>query len=1195
MSGTETGWQFWIDRGGTFTDIVALSPEGKLSTAKLLSVDPARYDDAAVHGMRTFLNLKASDGFPAQRVSAIKVGTTVATNALLERKGERTALATTVGLGDVLRIGTQHRPRLFDLNIKLPEMLYERVVEIPGRVSAQGEVLAPFDIKRATDLLAALYTDGFKALAIVLMHADRFPDHEQQLEKIAAKIGFTQISVSHRVNPVMKIVGRGDTTVADAYLSPVLRRYVDGLTAKTNNAKLYFMQSSGGLASAERFQGKDAVLSGPAGGVVGAGETARAAGFDHIVGFDMGGTSTDVSHIAGEIERAYDTTVAGVRLRVPMMKIHTVAAGGGSICSFDGLRLKVGPESAGSHPGPASYRKGGPLTVTDCNVLLGKVQPDFFPRVFGPNGDQPLDAEIVRAKFNTLADSISKATGTTRTPESLAKDFIAIAVDNMARAIKRVSVEQGHDISDHALACFGGAGGQHACLIAETLDIGTVIVHPLAGVLSALGIGLARQSVTKQQTIETVLTAENLPHIESVLNKLNTAAKGELAHDVGNATVAATQRVHLRADGSDTALAIAWANLDDMRAAFVSAYTKKFGFAPDKPTIVCERAEVEVTEAKAATLPTSTFAPTATAPAKPATQNDGWPIYVRDDLPLNCRIIGPALIAETNATTVVEAGWHATVIADGHLVLTRDQGHQAQKKVTPVRDPAMIEIFNNLFMSIAEHMGAVLQSTARSVNIKERLDFSCAVFDGGGNLIANAPHMPVHLGSMGDSVRAVREKHGPTMRDGDSYVLNAPYNGGTHLPDITVVTPVMRKGHAAPLFFVACRGHHADVGGITPGSMPPTSTTIDQEGVLLDNIALVRSGTFLDADIRAHLTGGTYPARSVDQNIADLKAQAAATTIGAQQLLTTCDKYGLDVVQAYMGHVQDYAEAAVRRAIGKLKSGSRTCPMDDGSEITVNVTIDRAKSQAIVDFTGTSPQRPTNFNAPRSICRAAVLYVFRTLIDEDIPLNDGCMRPITLIIPPGSMLDPKHPAAVVAGNVETSQIVCDALYGALGVLAASQGTMNNFTFGDAKHQYYETIAGGSGAGPGFHGTSAVQTHMTNSRLTDPEVLEWRFPVVLERFAIRKNSGGPGQFTGGDGVERTLRFLAPMTASILSGRRATHPFGLNGGGNAKAGTTIVTRSNGDTENLGATASVVLQTGDSITIATPGGGGYGAASF
>lgn len=1187
----QTKWQFWIDRGGTFTDIVAVSPDGALTTTKLLSNDPAHYSDAAVHGMRTVLGLAKTDPFPAERVAAIKVGTTVATNALLERKGARTALAITAGLADVLRIGTQHRPRLFDLNITLPEMLYARVVEIPERMSAHGEVLTTLDEKKARDLFASLYTDGYQSIAIVLMHADRFPDHEQRLEKIAAEIGFAQISVSHRVNPVMKIIGRGDTTVADAYLSPILRRYVDGLTAQTNSAKLYFMQSSGGLASDARFHGKDAVLSGPAGGVVGAGETARAAGFDKIVGFDMGGTSTDVSHIAGEIERAYDTTVAGVRLRVPMMKIHTVAAGGGSICSFDGLRLKVGPESAGSHPGPASYRKCGPLTVTDCNVLLGKIQPAFFPSVFGPDANEPLDAEIVRTKFDALAQSISKTTGIARSAESLAEDFIAIAVDNMARAIKRVSVEQGHDMSDHALACFGGAGGQHACLVAETLEINTVIVHPLAGVLSALGIGLARQSAAKQQTIERTLALENLTHIETAFAILTAQATSELARDVGAADITIIKRIHLRAEGSDTALPVTWGPLEEMQTLFTASYRKKFGFAPDRATLICERVEVEATEAKTNTLSAATFAPTSRTTPKPAAHAHGRPIYRRDELPLDCIITGPALIAEANATTMVEAGWQAAVIADGHLVLTRTATANTRRTVTTGRDPAMIEIFNNLFMSIAEHMGAVLQSTARSINIKERLDFSCAVFDGNGNLIANAPHMPVHLGSMGDSVRAVREKHGATMRAGDSFVLNAPYNGGTHLPDITVVTPVMGTAQTAPLFYVACRGHHSDVGGITPGSMPPTSTSIHDEGVLLDNIPLVHNGVFLDAELRAALGGGPFPARNIDQNIADLKAQAAATTIGAEQLLATCTKYGLDVVQAYMGHVQDYAEAAVRRAIGKLSSGTRTCPMDDGGEIMVRVTIDQTRHHAIVDFTGTSPQRPTNFNAPRSICRAAVLYVFRTLIDEDIPLNDGCMRPITLIIPPGSMLDPQHPAAVVAGNVETSQIICDALYGALGVLAASQGTMNNFTFGDATHQYYETIAGGAGAGPNFDGASAVQTHMTNSRLTDPEVLEWRFPVVLERFAIRKNSGGVGLHTGGDGVERTLRFHAPMTASILSGRRNSCPFGLAGGADAKPGLTTIHRNDGTTEILGPTASANLKAGESITIATPGGGGFG----
>ncbi len=1183
-------WQFWIDRGGTFTDIVAVSPAGALTTSKLLSVDPAHYDDAAVHGMRKILGLRTHESFPREHVAAIKVGTTVATNALLERKGERTALAVTAGFGDALRIGTQNRPRLFDLNIVLPDMLYSRVIEITERISAHGEVLTLFDKDRARDQLAAVRREGYNALAIVLMHADRYPAHEKMLERLAHAAGFGQISVSHQVNPVMKIIGRGDTTVADAYLSPVLRRYVDTLQAKTNGAPLYFMQSSGGLAAAARFSGKDAVLSGPAGGVVGALETARGAGYHQVIGFDMGGTSTDVSYIAGEPERAYETSVAGVRLRVPMMKIHTVAAGGGSICGFDGLRLSVGPGSAGSHPGPASYRKGGPVTVTDCNVLLGKIQPEHFPRVFGPNADEPLDRGIVERLFADLV----KQTGA-RSAEALAEDFIAIAVDNMARAIKRVSIEQGHDTTNHALACFGGAGGQHACLVAETLDLDTVIIHPLAGVLSALGIGLARQSATRQQTIEQRLSAESMSHIDGLLEGLAAQARAALGSN-GQVTVA--RRVHLRAEGSDTALMVPWASLAEMMEAFSGAYRQKFGFNPDRPVIICERAEAEASDADAAAVPV--LAPCAGTAFEPLAHTRlvskgaavDAPVYRREALPPGCDIAGPALIVEANATTMVEAGWRATVIADGHLVLTRDRQSAMARKITTARDPALIEIFNNLFMSIAEHMGAVLQSTARSVNIKERLDFSCAIFDGGGNLIANAPHMPVHLGSMGESVRAVREKH-KNMLEGESYVLNAPYNGGTHLPDITVITPVMRQGLAAPVFYVACRGHHADVGGITPGSMPPLSRTIDDEGVLLDNIPLVRDGQFLESELRTLLSGGAHPARNIDQNIADLKAQAAANAIGVQQLLAISDKYGLDVVEAYMGHVQDYAEAAVRRAIGKLKSGTRACPMDDGGLVNVSVAIDPARRQATVDFTGTSPQRPTNFNAPRAICRAAVLYVFRTLIDEDIPLNDGCMRPITLIIPPGSMLDPKPPAAVVAGNVETSQIVCDALYGALGILAASQGTMNNFTFGNATHQYYETIAGGAGAGVAFDGASAVQTHMTNSRLTDPEILEWRYPVTLERFAIRENSGGDGAHKGGDGVVRTIRFNVAMTAAILSGRRLSRPFGLEGGQDGVAGITTVHRSNGAMETLGATASADLQPGDAITIATPGGGGFGKA--
>ncbi len=1193
------GWQFWIDRGGTFTDIVALSPQGRISTAKLLSVDPSHYDDAAVHGMRAILKLEPSDNFPSHQVDVIKVGTTVATNALLERTGEPTAIAITEGLGDVLRIGTQHRPRLFDLNIILPDMLYTHVIEIRERVSANGALIRPLDIAHARAAFSAAFDSGLRALAIVLMHADRFPAHEQQLEIIARDVGFTQISVSHRVSPVMKIIGRGDTTVADAYLSPKLRHYIDSLSAKTNGTRLYVMQSNGGLASPQRLQGKDAVLSGPAGGVVGVGETARAAGYTRVIGFDMGGTSTDVSHIAGKTEWAYETTVAGVRLRTPMMKIHTVAAGGGSICSFDGLRLRVGPESAGSHPGPACYGKGGPLTVTDCNVHLGKIHADHFPHVFGADGKQAIDPTIVKLKLTALAKSISAVTGKSIMPAKLAADFIAIAVDNMARAIKRISVEQGHDVSAYALGCFGGAGGQHACLVAEALDMSTVIIHPLAGVLSAYGIGLARQSVTRQQSVEQPLNSRTIIDIAAKLDQLVKPTEQELRQDVGQTEIVCHQRLHLRSIGSDTALVISFAKIDQMRIQFAERYRAQFGFEPETREIICESIEVEIVQA-ASIQPTSVMLsshrqqepqPLETTSLVSKHNSYEAQVYQREELPTGSIVHGPALIIDANSTTVVEVGWQATVAGDGHLILTRHQTGIKPRSLGPERDPARIEIFSNFFMSIAERMGGVLQSTARSVNIKERLDFSCAVFDTDGNLIANAPHMPVHLGSMGESVRVVRLKHAAAMKPGDSYVLNAPHSGGTHLPDITVVTPIFRGHSDKPLFYTACRGHHADIGGLTPGSMPPQSKTIRDEGVLLDNLLLVRDGDFREGLIRELLEGGPYPARSVSQNIADLKAQVAATTIGGTELLQACESFGVDVVCAYMSHIQDYAEEAMRRALGKLNSGTQECPMDDGSIIKVAVTIDHDTRSAVVDFTGTSPQRPTNFNAPRSVCRAAVLYVFRTLIDEDIPLNDGCMRPITLHIPPGSMLDPDASAAVVAGNVETSQIICDALYGALGVLAASQGTMNNFTFGDATRQYYETICGGAGAGPTFHGASAIQTHMTNSRLTDPEILEWRFPVVLEKFAIRTHSGGYGKYCGGDGVERRLKFVEPVTASILSGRRKTRPFGLHGGDDGAAGQTFVQRAGGQIEPLGATASVDIQPGDQITIRTPGGGGYG----
>ena len=1163
-------WHFWIDRGGTFTDIVARAPSGELITKKLLSENAGLYADAAVAGMRAILaeheGLAAATPFPRQLVAGIKMGTTVATNALLTRSGAPTLLAITAGHADALRIGAQARPRLFDLDIKKAEMLYTQVAEIPERIGARGDVTRTLDEAATEELLRAAYNTGLRSIAVVLMHGYRFPAHEARVADIARCIGFTQISVSHAVNPLMKLVPRGDTTVADAYLSPVLGRYVERVKDATGGARLMFMQSSGGLTEAGRFHGKDAILSGPAGGVVGAAETARSAGFTRIIGFDMGGTSTDVARVAdGVFERTLETVIAGVRLRAPMMQVHTVAAGGGSLLIFDGLRFRVGPESAGADPGPACYGKGGPLTVTDANVLLGKIDPAHFPKVFGPTGDAALDIAAVRAKFAALTQQVNAATGCQRTAEDLAQGFLTLAVDNMARAIRRISVERGFDVTAYTLACFGGAGGQHACLVADALGINTVYIHPLAGVLSAYGIGLATLRVIKERTVETALDDSS---ITATLRDLETAARADLAaQGVPETAISVMRRLHLRYAGTDTALAVVYDSPAAMTTAFTAAHLAQFGFLMARRALICEMAEVEAIE-RSASPPLQKFAAAFQGP----------------------HIDGPAVIPGALATTVVEPGWRAESLPDGGLVLKRrtPRAHEALPDSAP--DPLRIEIFNNLFMSIAEQMGAVLQNTAQSVNIKERLDFSCAIFDGGANLIANAPHIPVHLGSIGDSVRAVIRRH-PDLRDGDVFVLNNPYDGGTHLPDVTVITPVFLDREITPAFFVASRGHHADIGGATPGSMPPASRTLHDEGVLLDNLALVQGGVFQEDVLRAVLTGGAHPVRNVEMNLADLRAQTAANAKGAAELRRAVADFGRATVVAYMGHVQNHAEEAARRTIATLSSGTFICPMDDGGHVNVSITVDRAARAATIDFTGTSAQRPTNFNAPSAICRAAVLYVFRTLIADDIPLNEGVLRPLTLIIPPGSMLNPQVPAAVVAGNVETSQIICDALYGALGVLAASQGTMNNFTFGNARHQYYETVAGGSGAGATFNGADAVQTHMTNSRLTDPEVLEWRFPVTVEEFSIRRGSGGAGAHIGGDGVLRRIGFHEAMTAAILAGRRNTRPFGLKGGEDAMPGETFVTRADGAIETLGPTGEAAVAPGDSLTILTPGGGGYG----
>ncbi|WP_417517928.1 hydantoinase B/oxoprolinase family protein [Minwuia sp.] len=1193
-------WQFWIDRGGTFTDIVGRKPDGTVVTHKVLSENPDRYKDAALQGIRDLLGLEADDAIPDADIEAVKMGTTVATNALLERKGDRCLLLTNKGFADVLRIGYQNRPKLFALNIELPEMLYERVSEVPGRVDTHGEELEPLNEPAARAALQAASDEGIRAVAIVFMHGYRYRDHENRVAEIAREIGFTQISTSHGTSPLMKIVSRGDTTVVDAYLSPILRRYVEQVADELGDVRLMFMQSNGGLTDARLFQGKDAILSGPAGGVVGMVRTAEMAGFDKVIGFDMGGTSTDVSHYNGSYERAFETEVAGVRMRAPMMLIHTVAAGGGSILHFQDGRYQVGPDSAGAHPGPACYRNGGPLAVTDCNVMLGKLQPDHFPPVFGPNGDAKLDAEVVRQKFAELALRINTETGDSRSPEQVADGFLDIAVENMANAIKKISIQRGYDVTKYALNCFGGAGGQHACLVADKLGIETVLLHPHAGVLSAYGMGLADTRALREKTVELSLSDENMDAVADIHAELAAAARDELSgQDVPEADIEVRLGALIRYDGSDTSIPTPFGSRDAVQAAFEEAHRAQFGFISPEKTIIVEAATVEaVAPGDVIDDPESDgdgSRPRRVAEVS-AWMEDKWrdtDIFARDDMQPGSTIDGPAIITESTGTNVVEPGWRAEMTSKRYLVLRRVAERKTERAIGTEADPVMMEIFNNLYMNIAEQMGVVLARTAYSVNIKERLDFSCALFDETGELIANAPHMPVHLGSMSESIKTVVRENAATMKPGDVYMLNAPYNGGTHLPDVTVIAPVYDDAGEEVLFYTASRGHHADIGGKTPGSMPPDSKTVEEEGVLLDNVLLVDGGRLREKEVTEILLSGKYPSRNPHQNMADLAAQIAACEKGASELKRIVADFGLDVVRAYMKHVQDNAEESVRRVIDVLKDGTFTYALDDGYQIKVTVSIDHADRSATIDFTGTSEMHPTNYNAPTAVAYAAVLYVFRCLVDAEIPLNSGCLKPLKVIIPEKCMLRPVYPAAVVAGNVETSQCITDALFGALGVMAAAQGTMNNFTFGNARYQYYETICGGAGAGPDFDGTSAVHTHMTNTRLTDPEVLEFRFPVLLEDFHIRRGSGGKGRHKGGDGTWRKMQFRETMTATMLSSHRIVPPFGLEGGENGETGQNWVERADGTREEIGGRASADLDPGDAMIISTPSGGGFGEA--
>lgn len=1200
-------WQIWIDRGGTFTDLVAKKPDGELVTHKLLSENPEQYKDAALQGIRDLLGLKSGDPIPPGTVESVKMGTTVATNALLERKGDRTVLVITSGFGDVLRIGYQNRPRLFDMNIKLPELVYEQVIEADERVSAEGETLKPLAEDQLRIDLQKAYDDGIRSVAIAFTHGYKHTAHEQRAGEIAREIGFSQVSVSHAVSPLIKLVSRGDTTVVDAYLSPILRRYVDRVAADLeakgkDGPRLMFMQSNGGLTDAKIFQGKDSILSGPAGGVVGMVRTAQMAGFDKIIGFDMGGTSTDVAHFDGEYERTLETVVAGVRMRAPMMHIHTVAAGGGSILQFDGARFRVGPESAGANPGPACYRRGGPLAVTDCNVMLGKIQPEFFPSVFGPNADERLDADVVRQKFEDLAEQIAASTGEEkRSPEDVAEGFLTIAIENMANAIKQISVQRGYDVTEYVLNSFGGAGGQHACLVADALGMKTVLLHQFAGVLSAYGMGLADIRALREQTAQADLTDEALASLNGTLDDMAKDAVAEVAtQGLDDNEVAVYRRIHLRYDGTDSVIVVDLSDAAAMQENFENLHRQRFGFVPEGRKLVIEALAIEAVGVTESTIDPeiedvanrSTIQPISSVTMHSDGKDHETPVYARESFFPGDSVTGPAIIAEDTGTTIVEPDWQASMNNRGHMVLKRIKERPQVYAIGTKADPVMLEVFNNLFMSIAEQMGATLANTAYSVNIKERLDFSCAIFDIVGNLVANAPHMPVHLGSMGESIKTVIRENADTVKPGNVYALNAPYNGGTHLPDVTIITPVFDEAGKDILFYVGSRGHQADIGGRTPGSAPPDSTTIHEEGVLIDNFLLVEEGRLREKETYELLGSGQYPCRNPSQNMADLIAQIAANETGVRELRKMIDHFGLEVVHAYMGHVQDNAEESVRRVLDVLSDGEFTYPMDNGDKIQVKITVDKKAREALIDFTGTSPQGLHNYNAPLAVCKAAVLYVFRTMVDDEIPLNEGCLKPLKIKVPKKSIISPEYPAAVIAGNTEVSQCITDTLYGALGVLASAQGTMNNFVYGNEVYQNYETICGGTGAGAGFDGTDAVHSHMTNTRLTDIEVLENRFPVRVEEFSIRRGSGGEGANKGGAGIVRKMRFLEAMTATILSSHRHTDPYGMNGGGPGKRGNNTVLRTDGTVDQLRGNDETEMAPGDIFIIETPGGGGFGA---
>ena len=1194
-------WQFWIDRGGTFTDIVGRKPDGSIVIDKLLSENSSHYKDAAVAGIKKLLNLSQNERIPVDKISSVKMGTTVATNALLERKGDKTLLLITKGFGDLLRIGYQNRPLLFDLNIKLPELLYDRVFEVSERLDSKGNIIRDLDEESVRDTLRKAKLDGINSVAIAFMHSYLNPIHEEKIAQIASEEKFSQISVSYKVSPLMKLVGRADTTVVDAYLSPILRRYVDQVSTEldsTKSTKLMFMQSNGGLTDANLFQGKDALLSGPAGGVVSMVQTGLQAGFSKLIGFDMGGTSTDVCHYSGEYERSFETEVAGVRIRAPMMQINTVAAGGGSILSFKDGRFQVGPESAGAIPGPASYGKDGPLTVTDCNVLLGKLHPEYFPNVFGKSGKEPLNKKIVKDKFLLMSQEVSKKTdGSQIDIFLLAEGFLKIAVENMANAIKKISIQRGYDVTKYTLNCFGGAGGQHACQVADSLGITSVFLHPYAGVLSAYGMGLAEIRSIKESHFESDI--ENINEAKNLIKNLSVNASNSVINQgIKKSSIVLIKKAFLHYQGSHQNLEITFDDVEIMRNSFEIEHKKRFGFYVKGRKILIEMLTVEAVGKSSENYDFSNIEnPSTDAIAidnKEMIVNGlkiSIPIYQRSNLKVEQIISGPAIISEPTGTNIIDEGWSANLDKFYNLILNRTEKKLNQKSIGTSVDMVMLEVFNNLFMNIAEQMGATLANTAYSVNIKERYDFSCALFNASGALVANAPHVPVHLGSMSEAIRTVIKLNQNNIFAGDVFVLNAPFNGGTHLPDVTVITPVFDKLKKEILFFVASRGHHADIGGKTPGSAPPDSKHIDEEGVLIDNFKLFEKGVFRENEMKTILASGKYPCRNIEHNMADLAAQVAANETGIREINSMINQFGIQTVHAYMDHVQDNAEECIRNAITNLKEGKYEYELDNKEFIKVDIKIDKAKREATIDFTGTAEKNPFNYNAPIAVCHAVILYVFRTLVGTNIPLNEGCFKPLNIIIPNNSMINAKYPSAVIAGNTEVSQLTCNALFGALGVIAGSQATMNNFVWGNDKIQNYETICGGTGAGPDFHGASAIQTHMTNTRSTDPEVLEFRFPVRLEEFSIRKNSGGKGKYNGGDGATRKLRFLDKMIVTTLCSHRKVPPFGVKGGKPGECGKEWLERKDGSIEKLEGNDSCNVENGDLFVMQTPGGGGYG----